>query len=212
MKNKVLIALVFLLVNFAEAQVCRHLSLSNTFEFNIEFKRIIKEEASDSCFINLEIIDKKSKRAQKVTVFSESIFSSDYKDCAAVKSFSTGINTNIPVSDNGSGDFIVIDLNFDGLEDFAILSDSGGNGGPIYSFYIQNKKGKFTKDTYLTETMEFFPLQINRIKKRLTIYVHASAYDLRKTTFGYNVKTKKWKIVDNVLVGYDDCPTTIEIK
>ncbi|MGC4041264.1 MAG: hypothetical protein QM710_10880 [Flavobacterium sp.] len=105
-----------------------------------------------------------------------------------------------------------MDLNFDGLEDFALKSDSGGNGGPTYFFYIQNNEGKFVKDNYLTETMEFFPLEVNKRKMRLTIYVHASAYNLRKTIFAYQPKNKSWKIIRSSLVDYDDCPTQTMVR
>ena len=42
-------------------------------------------------------------------------------------------------------------------EDFAIKKDSGGNGGPLYEFYLQNVRQKFVKDDFLTNTLEFFP-------------------------------------------------------
>ncbi|MDM1346658.1 hypothetical protein HX017_15815 [Myroides marinus] len=49
--------------------------------------------------------------------------------------------------------FEVNDYNFDGLADFAVMWDGGGNGGSLYEYYFQDKySGQFVKD-------EDFPLQ-----------------------------------------------------
>jgi len=45
----------------------------------------------------------------------------------------------------------VADYNFDELDDFTIMSDVGGNSGPIFSYFFQNKENKFLKD----KTFEF---------------------------------------------------------
>lgn len=48
--------------------------------------------------------------------------------------------------------FIIKDYNFDGLEDFAVIWDDGGNGGELYEYYFQDKNGKFS-------SKDPFPLQ-----------------------------------------------------
>lgn len=70
---------------------------------------------------------------------------------------------NLPCSD-----FIINDFNFDGLVDFAIVWDNGGNSGKLYEYYFQDKDGKFSPD-------DAFPLQhgmlaedINTSKKTIT--------------------------------------------
>lgn len=205
MIKRILFVLFLFTAFFANAQVCKHLNLSKKFQFDLQFTRTLNEEGNDTYKIDLRIVDKATNVIiQTITLHPEFIFSSDFDSCDAVKSFSTNVNTNKEVVDNDNGDFILVDLNFDGLEDFAIKSDSGGNGGPTYSFFIQNEEGKFTEEEYLTKTMEFFPLDIDKTKKRLTIYVHANAYQLSKTIFKYNSKTDKWKVVNSSLVNYDD--------
>ena len=42
-----------------------------------------------------------------------------------------------------------MDLNFDGKDDIAVKFDSGGNGRPFYSFYIQNMSKKFELNAFL---------------------------------------------------------------
>ncbi|SHM10589.1 hypothetical protein SAMN05444407_109156 [Chryseobacterium contaminans] len=55
-------------------------------------------------------------------------------------------------SDLPCDSFLVKDFNFDGLEDFAIVWDQGGNAGKLYEYYFQNKEGNFS-------STDSFPLQ-----------------------------------------------------
>ena len=64
---------------------------------------------------------------------------------------------------------ITLDINFDGLEDFAIINYEGGNGGPQYAYYIQKQNKQFELDKNLTENMRYFPVEINKKEKTLTI-------------------------------------------
>jgi len=121
-----------------------------------------------------------------------------FDDCKNVKSYSTKVNSELPIGGgNDSGNFIVADFNFDGLEDFAIKRDPGGNGGPLYAYFLQAEDKKFYKSSYLSNLVEFFPIEINTIKKTITTLVHANAYQKNKRTFKYNPETKKWKLIFN---------------
>lgn len=62
---------------------------------------------------------------------------------------------------------VFADYNFDGLEDFAITKEEGGNGGPIYIYYFQNKIGNFEIDQYLSNEMGYFPIEINNKERTL---------------------------------------------
>ncbi|WP_353150184.1 hypothetical protein [Chryseobacterium sp.] len=55
-------------------------------------------------------------------------------------------------SDLPCNSFFVKDFNFDGLEDFTIVWDQGGNAGKLYEYYFQDKNGIFS-------TIDSFPLQ-----------------------------------------------------
>ncbi|KMQ69259.1 hypothetical protein ACM39_03950 [Chryseobacterium sp. FH2] len=93
------------------------------------------------------IADKKNKKSQEI--YFEPNSWATYRDLPCDK-------------------FIIKDFNFDGLEDFAIIWDNGGNGGELYEYYFQGKNGIFS----FTDS---FPLQhgmlaedINIVNKRIT--------------------------------------------
>ena len=98
--------------------------------------------------------------------------------------------------DNDYGSLIVADFNFDGREDVAIKNDSGGNGGPLYNYYLQNAKGIFVIDDFLTNTVQFFPSEINSLKKYLVTTVHATATQLSETTYRLDTATGQWKKIN----------------
>ena len=97
-------------------------------------------------------------------------------------------------SDLPCNDFIVKDFNFDGLEDFAIVWDNGGNGGELYEYYFQHKSGMFSPT-------DSFPLQhgmlaedINIANKTITTQsvVGCCHYNLNT----YNLKSNgNWEVL-----------------
>ncbi len=190
--------LIFLISLLANGQKCLHTNLSKSFNFAVELERV---KDSSSCKIILKVIDKKtSKNTQEIIINSEFIFEKDFKDCGKTRSYSTKINDKTIDEDNDFGDLIIADFDFDGKEDFAIKKDSGGNGGPLYEFYIQKINNEFVKDDFLTNTLEFFPSKIDNSKKTLTTLVHANAYQRCKMIYKYNPKIKKWKRISKSFV------------
>ena len=121
-----------------------------------------------------------------------------YGNCDDVRSYCTGFNKNKEVVDNCPGDFIVADFNFDGLDDFAVAVDNGGNGGYIYAFYIQNNSGRFLNDKYLTEEMLRFPVSFDKTNRTLMTSVHANVNQNNETV--YQFSGGKWKRISSKLV------------
>jgi hypothetical protein len=84
-------------------------------------------------------------------------------------------------------DLVVADYNFDGLEDFAYLWDVGSNVGSLFSYFIQNKDGKFVID-------KSFPLQEGSIPDKIDV-------TNRTLTVGSTIfqldKNNKWKIISS---------------
>lgn len=190
--------LIFLISFLPNGQKCIHTNLSKSYDFSTKLMRVNETSA---CKITLSIIDKKtSKEIQKIIINSEYIFEKDFKDCSKIRSYSTSVNNKEIDIDNDFGDLIVADFNFDGKEDIAIKKDSGGNGGPLYAFYTQNRNRKFILDSFLTNTLEFFPSIINKSKKTLTTLVHANVYQSCKMIYKYNSKEKKWKRISKSFV------------
>ena len=69
-------------------------------------------------------------------------------------------------------------------------------GSPVEpcDFYIQNDKGKFVKDPYLSDQMQLFPDEIDSVRHTLSIsYYVGGNPELTERIYRYNEKTKKWK-------------------
>ncbi len=172
------------------AQDCVHTELSTVYEYKTHLRRIETGEAVDSCILQIVITNKLKHAVQTVTFNNGHYFSTVFADCNQVRSYLTGKNKEADVSDNDFGDLVIADFNFDNKEDFAFIRNSGGNGGPEYFFYIQNNKGEFVKDAFLSDSMEFFP-SIDQKKKVLVTLVHANAREMCESTYRLD-KNKHW--------------------
>lgn len=65
-------------------------------------------------------------------------------------------------------DFIIKDYNFDGLEDFAFVWDSGGNGGKLYEYYLQDINGNFSLNDTFPLQHSVLPIEIDNKNKIIT--------------------------------------------
>ena len=149
-------------------QTCIHDDISNHYNFKTNISRYKLAGTQDSCIIKITIIKKEDgKPIQTIKITSNYLFDSTYFDCNAKRSYMTLKNVKAVAQDNDFGDIIIADFNFDTLEDIALKNSSGGNGGPTYNYYLQNGVGKFVLDNYLSNTMEFFPLFINKKKENI---------------------------------------------
>lgn len=175
------------------SQTCIHKNLSKNFDFKIS----LVGKNTDSLKILATITQKSHPlKIQNLEIKTDGFYFDSYNNCDKVRSYSTKINDNLPSGDeNDSGNLIVADFNFDGLEDFAVKNDPGGNGGPVYAYFLQAEDKKFYKNSYLSDRVQFFPIKIDSIKKTMTTLVHASAYQKNRRIFKYNQKTKKWKLI-----------------
>jgi len=146
--------------------------------------------------IQVTIINKSdTNKIQKIIVKPETLFGDAYTKRSDVVSYITGKNKKREITDNDFGDFIVADFNFDGLEDIAIKWETGGNGGPLYEFYIQDSTGTFHKDKFLTSKVKFFPGKIDKANKTLKTYVHANVYGVNEWVYKLDALTGKWKLI-----------------
>ena len=198
MKKLNYLTLIFFLVHsFVYSQNCSYANLSKDFTFEVKVNRM-----KDSCQISVLVFQKKSpEKIQAISFTSDYIFENDFTGCSSVRSYSTHINDKLQDADNDFGNIIVADFDFNGNEDIAIKRNSGGNGGPMYAFYLQ-KNGKFIKDVFLTSKIEFFPSHINKSQKTLTTLVHANASQRCKKIYQYYPKNEVWKLVKKVFVDY----------
>jgi hypothetical protein len=185
------------------AQQYTHRDLSYKFDYEIN---AVRKKDSDGMYrtakIFLTIYNKHKKAIQKINLNTPFLFEDAYKNCNRVRSYINGYKKDAEAFDYDFGDLIIADLNFDGKEDIAIKYNSGGNGGPVYNFYLQDNTGHFRMDHFLTDTMVSFPKYIDIKHKILTTQIHANVHQEGKKLFKYNPKTKKWHLVKWVMVEY----------
>ncbi len=202
--NSFRFSLLFLFIVLAKnvfSQTCTHVGLSKKYNFKTHILRFARHPELDSFTIAVIIIDKQSgEEVQKIAFSSTYLFSSVYTECGDVRSYITGVNANKVEVDNDFGDVIIADLNFDGKEDLVLKKDSGGNSGPVYNFYIQNKVGQFFLDDYLTNKVEFFPVHINKVRKTLVTHTHANVGEFGEHTYKLDAKTNMWKQINHRLI------------
>jgi len=191
--------LIVSLISFCTSfgQNCIHFELSDKFNFETQINR--NESFPDSCQIIVNIIEKvENELKQSITYSSTSLFDNVFMDCESVKSLVTMKNMKNEAIDNYHGDLIIADLNFDSLEDFAIIKDSGGSSGTLYNFYIQDSNGFFSLDNFLTEKMQFFPSIIDREKGTLTTLVTTSAIEQCKSVYKFDTSTLSWTLFERI--------------
>ena len=186
----------------AETNNCDQTKLSNQFDISIDFKRYVDTiEIEQSCFLKVYIKDKLSKSMiDSFSITSPFYYSFMFLSCDSMTSYSTKFKSSRKGMDNYYGDIVVADLNFDGYDDIAVVNDGGGNAGPLYSYYLQNNNKKFTKDIFLTDTMEFFPSEINSKEYSLTTYVHSGACSIREHIYKLDKKGNIWTQISNTLI------------
>ena len=200
MNRQRFILLLFLicLIDFnLKSQTCIHTDLSKKFDIKTTIQRFKIKDFPDSCIISAFITSKSNSEIQRIIITSNYLLGdSSFILCDNVRSYITNKNINVEVADNDFGDLIVADFNFDGYDDFAIKREEGGNGGPLYNFYIQIDNS-FHLDEFFSNTIIFFPTEFDKNKKTLITLVHANAYQQRETTYKLK-KTKnkkdKWVI------------------
>lgn len=177
-------------------------NLSKLYDFEVCVTKVLQEQTLDSTTVVLKVFSKGDSTSVLNMNFSTR-FLSDSVFTNHVRSYSTDVNTTTDVLDNDYGDLIVADFNFDCKDDFAVKMDEGGNGGPVYHYYLQNSNGSgFTSDSFLNTEVLFFPSEINNRTNTLTTVVHASAVDQCKRVFRYSSKSKEYILISKTFVPY----------
>lgn len=169
-----------------------HEKLSKQFNYQSFIKRI-PTEYSDSCIVKIVITNKENNAIiDTVNLISRDLQNDSIFIDKNVRSYLTGTNVDKEIIDNDYGYLVVADFNFDGLDDFAITRNYGVSSGPFYNFYIQSSQNKFELDKYLSETVIWFPNEINKHNKTLTTLVMETYTSVCETTYKYNSTSKKW--------------------
>jgi hypothetical protein len=189
--------------NLASAQTCIHTDLSKNFDYTVTRTMTMSKlngEVHRYSKIVVIISGKKTRSVQKIVLEPGYLDETAYRKCNAVRSYITEQNDELTSDEGEAGDLIVVDLDFDGREDIAVKSDSGGASGPGYAFYLQDENGRFVKDKYLSEEMYYFPWEINARKKTLTTNVTVNYTQIHRSVFKYDPATRQWKSIKNVFL------------
>lgn len=202
MIKTVFIFSIFLSSNVVLSWNCRHTNLSNQFDLLVEKKLTKTEDGNaDSTYVKISVLEKRSEKIIQIIRFTgEYLFNNQLVNCNDVRSYSTHINDSSIPADNLFGDVVVADLNFDGMDDFAVVHDYGGNGGPIYNFYIQKNDKTFVRDKFLSETVQRFPSVINKDTETFVVRVRANTYQYNERKCEFNKEKSVWKIIYTRLV------------
>jgi hypothetical protein len=200
MKNltyKILIIFFALTTLKSYGQCCTHNELSPTFSFISCIKKIPRENMLDSCLIKLVIQNQVTKKTYQTIWLTTNFLIDDsaFIHCNNVRSYITGVNGGMLVADWDYGDLIVADFNFDNREDFAIKNEDGGNGGPVYFYYVQNNDSTFVQDNFLTDSLNCFPDYFNKKNNTLTTICRANSVMVTQSTYQYNATTNKWSMI-----------------
>ena len=191
MKQQIYALIALSLLTFCTCKNCIDSKTSKNFNFDISL--ISKDENNlGKAEIIVKIIDKKrNEEIQKISFMSEFILKSEsFKNCKNNKSYSS--NAHLISIENDFGDLIVADLNFDGKEDIAIKREEGGNGGPLYNYYIQSESYQFILDEYLSNEMIYFPDYIDNKGKSLHVTVRANSLTKEGLNYHYDKFNNVW--------------------
>lgn len=179
-------------------QQCEHTNLLKQYDILTSVSRFDNQNklAKDSCRIEIRLREKVSRKIKFLSSIHPGysndltlrMFDEDYVLCGNVRSYVTGLNVNLKVTDNDFGDIVVADVNFDGLEDIVIKKGWEGNAGPTYKFFLQQNDSTFSESGYLSNEVEFFPIKIDRQNKELITLVRANSVAEEKTVYKLNDK------------------------
>ena len=198
-------------LNYLDENLCEKISnniivkkneINNLFrklKFQYSINKIETKENISEQVITIEVIDKETNKAQQLIFYPKSL-SQKFDLNTSNKSYYEPKKDNIITSEGIENyhQLISLDVNFDGLEDFAIVNDHG-NGGPQYSYYIQKTDHQFELDEDLTQNMSYLPKEINNNEKTLTISQPSGCCKI--STYKIQLQSNgKWKEVYSKLV------------
>lgn len=184
--------------------VTENLTLLKNFTFKFSTSKIQDENGSEKQKIRINLKNNKSNKIQEIDFIPESLVTTfDGNPSNSVSYFNTQ-KMVIKSSQEIEGGYMLIalDVNFDGLEDFAIINYQGSNGGPQYAYYVQKPNKEFLMDKYLTEKVRFFPNEIDKNKKILTISHPSGCCEVQTSKFQIQ-PNGKWENIYSSLENID---------
>lgn len=168
--------------------------VSDKYLFSIEGLSYSEDDFNRVERVRIEIqgITEKNTTFQRIDYRPNQWLIYDEVPCNATNYFEIKKN-NISRSIGELGLFIIWDYNIDGLQDFAIMEDQGGNAGSWYTFYMQQMDGSFKIEEY---PFSLFPTDINYKKGTITEIHPLGCCKLSGAT--YKKEKNKWTLVETI--------------
>lgn len=173
--------------------------IDTVYKYNDEYffgqtKRIIEISNKKDSIIQIIYVDK---------IDQPNYYISFDKNEPIYRSQITGKNFKKRVLDDYFGELIIADLNFDGFEDFATPVDHGCSNGSHQAFYIQDTNGRFILNQFLTDSVIWFPEEINVKKKTFTTITSAGGYGVGFITYHFDTTSHKWIKIDHYIRSFE---------
>lgn len=173
-----------------------HENLSHRYNFQTKIVRLPRAQLSDSCLISIHIFDKSGLALPSIIQYSSDFLlgKSSFGN-TNVRSYQTGWHEWEPILDGDFGDLVIADFNFDGLEDIAAKREEGGNGGPLYAFFLQSPRQIWEFSPYLSDSVCFFPEVFEPETMTFCNNVRTGAYRVTMSTYQYIPTQKNWQMI-----------------
>lgn len=173
--------------------------LFKKFNFNCSITKLETEE-NYKYLIKMSLINKETNSIQNIDFTPEALYSKSRISNTSSYSYFNPKQSVIKASEGIEKyhGLIVLDYNFDGLEDFAIINFEGSNGGPQYAYFKQKSNGQFELDSSFTNEIRFFPLEINNKEKFLNFGHPSGCCQIETFTVKF-LPNKKWKVTESKL-------------
>jgi len=170
--------------------------LSYTNNYKLTYTTHYKNTWPEHCYRSIEVFNKRGKRTDSIGL-EIMAFMSYGEDINDTRSYITNKNNSKQMVNNNAGDFVVADLNFDGREDFSVVNNTGADVGPYSVFYVQNAEGKFKRDVFLSDSVQFFPNEIYPKNRILVTYIHAGVCGVGQHKYKLN-KANHWHQISHI--------------
>ncbi|WP_276485516.1 XAC2610-related protein [Paraflavitalea pollutisoli] len=182
---------------------CDQTRLSEQFDVAVNFVRLTDSiEQEDSCLVQLLIRDKTSHAVLDSLTLSSIFYNDDvFAGCDNARSYTTRHQADREIYNGYQGDIIVADLNFDHLDDIAVISDVGFTSNALYHYFVQTTGRKFVADTYLTDSVAYFPEKIDPLRQQLVTRVPAGVCCLGIHTYQLGNANRQWQQIAYETIG-----------
>lgn len=181
--------------SIAQTLRCDQPHLSQQFDVTVHFTRLTDSiEQTDSCIVQLVIKDKTNHSVLDSFTVSSRYYDEDvFAGCENARSYSTSYRTHEEVVNGYEGDIIVADLNFDHLDDIAVISDVGFTTSSLYRYFVQTGGRTFKPEPYLSDSVSYFPNKIDPIRQQLVTRVPAGVCCLGVHTYQLGNANRQWR-------------------